>query len=539
MRRPSPLRTRLGPACVLLGTLLLWLAACGEKRAPIQLEDDTAEAPQADSSGVSLTPAEAKTLEQKVAASILLVGGHRGKHKPCGCTTPQMGGVERLAALYDLLKKRAYGGVLGLALGWIMEGNGEPQEEAKAEFIRGVFEDLEFQGILLGDTDLNVPYMVAGFGLAPVPPINVIPGDNSELEGRSNVLHVLFGERKIRVATVVDPNAEQVKTLKALRILREVLGLTTAFNQTEPDPNTLWIVAARLHDREQYQALQTALKGQGPAIVVDLTSGLYALDGGNRGDQDAIGPRPLDKDLSMFVSIDEKGKDAGVLDILVDENGKASVQFRRFPLRPAYDKLTSDSRERVLRHLDDYKDTVRARGYLRDFPTIETVEEAKYVGKFACIDCHKAVYADWETTKHAQAIPTLEKVHYVWDPECIRCHVVGFARMASASEGDAWFREASGFTDVERTNALGGVQCENCHGPGSLHAASPETNRMWTSPDGIEAWKSRCMKCHDTENSPNFIQNQSWYFDQVRHRHVPSDKRKPSKDKPDPDERDK
>lgn len=523
MRRAPLLTTRLGSACVLLASLVLWLAACGEERAPQPPKEATGPScpPPVDMSDAPLTAEETKALEQRVAASILLTGGHLGKHKPCGCTQPQMGGVERLAALKDRLATRSGGNVLGLALGWTLAGNAEPQEESKAEFIREVFQTLEFQGLLLGETDLSVPAMTADYGgggvQAPVPPINVILGERSALLGKSNVLDVLLRQRRVRVATVVDPNAPEAQALKMRGLAREVLGITTAFNQMQPDPDALWIVAARLHDKEAYDALRTALQGQGPAIVVDLSGGLYG--------QEVVKPQPLTKDLSLLVSLDEKGKGAGVLDILVDGQNRVSIAYRHFKLRPGFAELPSASRSRVKETLGYYLDSVRERDLVSNFPTVAPTSEATYVGKFKCVACHLEIYRDYEQTAHAGALGTLEDIQYAWDPECVRCHVVGWTRMASASGADSWFRYPTGFKNIDKTRELGGVGCENCHGPGSLHWQDPTNNRMFMSKDGLEGWKSRCMQCHDADNSPGFIEHGAWYFQEVNHHDVPSDKR--------------
>lgn len=529
MRLRSPAIRRLASACVLFGTLALGFAACGEDRppAPPPPADAAACPPEVDLSGVALTDEEAQALDQRVAASILLTGGHLGKHKPCGCTQPQMGGVERLAALYDRLAQRSAGPVLGLALGWVLAGNGEPQEEAKAEFIREVFNTLGFRGLLLGGPDMSVPAMSADYGgggaQTPVPPINVVLGERSDLVGRSNVLDALLRNRRIRVATVLDPSAPAAKSLKLQGLALEVLGLTTAFNQMKPDPDALWIVAARLFDKEQYDALRTALKGQGPAIIVDLSGGFLG--------QEVVDPQPIDKDLSLLVSIDDKGKGAGVLDILVDERGRQSIRYRHYKLRPAYEDMESASRDLVQETLRLYLETVRERGYVDTFPTTAPSSEATYVGKFKCIECHLEIYRDFEKTSHAHAIETLEEINYAWDPECVRCHVVGWQRLPSAGSVDAWFREPTGFVNVDKTRHLGGVGCEVCHGPGSLHVEDPATHRLFASKDGIEAWKGRCMTCHDPDNSPGFVTHQDWYFQAVNHHNVPTDVRTSTKQK--------
>ena len=97
--------------------------------------------------------------------------------------------------------------------------------------------------------------------------------------------------------------------------------------------------------------------------------------------------------------------------------------------------------------------------------------------------------------------------------------------MPSAAGEDAWFREPSAFLNVHKTRGLAGVQCENCHGPGSRHIEDPISNPLFVGKDDPEAWKARCMTCHDADNSPAFMQHGEWYTQMVNHHNVPSDTR--------------
>ena len=67
-----------------------------------------------------------------------------------------------------------------------------------------------------------------------------------------------------------------------------------------------------------------------------------------------------------------------------------------------------------------------------------------YVGADKCKMCHKTEYNSWLETGHAK---TTEKAkastERKWGPDCLKCH---------ATNSD---------------EALAGVQCEACHGPGS------------------------------------------------------------------------
>src|SRR5262249_45302394 len=83
--------------------------------------------------------------------------------------------------------------------------------------------------------------------------------------------------------------------------------------------------------------------------------------------------------------------------------------------------------------------------------------EATYVGGAACAKCHKPAVELWHKTVHAQAWKTLVEVDKQYDYDCIGCHATGFQRAGGANLATV---EKQGLVDV---------QCETCHGPGSIH----------------------------------------------------------------------
>ncbi len=159
-------------------------------------------------------------------------------------------------------------------------------------------------------------------------------------------------------------------------------------------------------------------------------------------------------------------------------------------------------------------------------------DKAQYVGAAKCKMCHKKadmgdIYGKWAATKHAKAYQALAtdaakeaaKAKGIDDPqkapECLKCHATGAA--ADPKKVSKSLKQEMG------------VQCESCHGPGSLHIRS----RMKTAKDfkGQEhPWaipagemhlptEETCRGCHNPE-SPSYKEFKlDEFLPKVRHFH--------------------
>lgn len=110
-----------------------------------------------------------------------------------------------------------------------------------------------------------------------------------------------------------------------------------------------------------------------------------------------------------------------------------------------------------------------------------------YLGAATCLRCHPAIHADWSQTAHARAFENLKPKGQETNPQCLVCHTTGYGL-------------PGGFKDLATTPGLAGVQCENCHGPGGEHAASPfEASLPVTRLDA-----QMCGGCHNQFHHPTF-----------------------------------
>jgi len=121
--------------------------------------------------------------------------------------------------------------------------------------------------------------------------------------------------------------------------------------------------------------------------------------------------------------------------------------------------------------------------YLKAFNNLFD-RNASFVGSQSCFPCHLEEFRQWEKTPHSKAFITLTSRGKEEDSKCLVCHSLGYGF-------------ESGFKNLDETPMLTNVQCESCHGPGSLHINEKFEIIEW------ETGKSErvCLECHDLGSS--------------------------------------
>ncbi len=106
----------------------------------------------------------------------------------------------------------------------------------------------------------------------------------------------------------------------------------------------------------------------------------------------------------------------------------------------------------------------------------------RYVGSDACRPCHYDRVEPWARTKMASAIKKLADFRgglFLNDARCLSCHATGY------DPG----RDNGGFDEGE--GLMAGVQCEACHGPGSLMVEKTDRRFILRTLDA-----DLCGRCH-------------------------------------------
>lgn len=143
-----------------------------------------------------------------------------------------------------------------------------------------------------------------------------------------------------------------------------------------------------------------------------------------------------------------------------------------FPAGPTPTRTTSR------RHAG--RTTLLLTGALALLPGVASAGQ-ELIGAERCGTCHVAEYEDWKKSGHAEALARLSQSQQQ-DPVCRSCHTTG------ARKDDP---------------ALSGVQCESCHGAGSLYApAHVMRDPALAELLGLEKVSATtCAPCH-TASSP-------------------------------------
>jgi Cytochrome c554 and c-prime len=114
-----------------------------------------------------------------------------------------------------------------------------------------------------------------------------------------------------------------------------------------------------------------------------------------------------------------------------------------------------------------------------------------YISSASCAECHAAQYVRWSNSAHAHATDPLPPRQFEFEVSCLSCHATGIQKPgANLSIEMARFQS---------------VQCEQCHGPGSDHAAKPGKGY-----GRIANLQSACSTCHTQQINPGFDAQSAW-----------------------------
>jgi hypothetical protein len=222
------------------------------------------------------------------------------------------------------------------------------------------------------------------------------------------------------------------------------------------------------------------------AELAELDDRIAALDKALKSWKEKLSPedRQVRSAQHHLASLREERERLGALDV-TPPSGRSSFSFRLVQL--PWD-LPQDPE--ILSLMDAFDEELKKINLAHAGTLPEPKPgEAVYVGVETCLECHDETQAFWDDTRHSHAWETLEKLGKTFDAECVSCHVTGYGKAGGSILGQTKGRED--------------VQCESCHGPGSLHVDA-ETDEDYARTIVKTPPEDNCTVCHNKHHSPHF-----------------------------------
>ena len=407
------------------------------------------------------TPAAAKPTPD---ARLYFVSDLAGQLEPCGCVKDQPGGLDHLAATIknDAAAVRArglffVGPTLSKAAPVDESASEKPQRDAEARAIAKALEAMSANFALLGAPD-------RARDLADVAP--ALPRPQS----------VALGAQKVgtgAVSTLVFSLNDAA--LDAKKAATEMEAMKAAWPAPAP----------------QFFVLLTT-QGRGNAKrIAEFAPFLDAVVVGRDAmpnDENTEGFAPEQVGKTWVLEPANHGQQVAALDLWLNDGKGPAAAARQLDVRDIAG--SEPSVLAVMRDMDKVLNDANAKRFASVMPTKAPAGTASYVGVKVCGSCHEDALHVWEKTGHAAAYATLDKVHKNFNLDCVGCHVTGYDR--------------PGGSNVTHVEGLKDVQCEVCHGPGSKHAASPNTVFPVNPNPGADV----CTGCHHPPHVKSFDFNE-------------------------------
>ncbi len=449
--------------------------------------------------------AQPGAMPSKPSFTVFALAETRGQIGPCGCTTDPLGDITRTTQLVEDARKA--GPVLVVDAGSLLysqnpvPANLDAQEELKADLIANLYtKQINVAAVGLGPADTakgpdkqrfprvesNVtggyqtrPPIVTQVGEVKVGVFGVIGEDTFKVQVSDPVAAGKQAVAKLKAdgAQVIIALVQASKKGEAAQLVKDIGGVDLAIaglGALAPEPEEIeveptkagagWLVIPG--NRGQIVSrIDVFAHGQGPLV-------------------DAIGPAAAkakiaafdkelasrDAELARFAQ--DKASDAAF--VAQKKQERAGVVAARDKLAkqplvpPATGSFFTLDQVKINKALacsvpaqTEVNAFYAAAGAANvkaaaDKPVVEPAKgQASYVGMAACGDCHDAAVKFWDKTVHATAWKTLVDRGQQFDYDCIGCHVTGWQK--------------PGGSNLAHNEPLRNVQCETCHGPGSIH----------------------------------------------------------------------
>jgi len=390
---------------------------------------------------------------------VVLSGDVQGYLSPCGCSSPMMGGIRRMASVVRSLETS--GQTTFLENGGMVDGVSR-QDEMKAETLVQTVADLDVAAVNVGLADARLG-----------------PGSMLQLSQLSDDKLI-----SLSLAHPRDHNLGDTVVSGPFLVGGATDSGTSVATILGDTPVALDASVKSLVDAAGEAGLKPILMLQGSrdtaVALANRFPGLALIQYSSYGEP----PQKMEMvGRTVLATTGDRGKH---IVEFVYRDGRFTG-YRSMALGPEYRDDPDASR-----YYAAYLRRVTSEKLLDKVPRAVT---PAYAGSWACISCHPAAGRVWKSSGHRHALSALQDQGHALDPDCVSCHVTGLA-------------STKGYRSTRSTPQFAGVGCESCHGPALAHAQNPSTR----VPKLTEA---ACTGCHNTLNSPNF--DFATYWPKIKH----------------------
>ena len=437
--------------------------------------------------------------EEKPDLALVLTGEMLGYLRPCGCSAGQHGGLARRGGLLEFLRDEKGWQTLPVDLGDLIGkegplGMGGPFEELRYETAIESMKALGYQVVGVGLKDLNITaLLVTGQAInsEPMRLINANVREKKEDDGH-DVLDGFFNEFIVGSGTLEAGGLKvAVGAVTADSLAEENFDQTVVITPTDKAVEDL--LAHMKEADADLKVLLAHMSEDDAQALAQRHPGFDLVLCRSRFEDSATSEATMIGD-TMVTWVGRKGKSVGVVGFWKDRQPRL-----RFELVALDERFGESAAMNAI--YAGFVDSIRQRDFLAEIPKTALEDGNAYVGAAKCSQCHVKAYEKWKTTKHSRATEALVNAPIPgqqFNPECIVCHVTGV-------------NHETGFRSIEETPLLTGNQCENCHGPGKLHAEDPRNAaKVLPMKRSRLNVKTRCMECHDAENDIHFDFDECW-----------------------------
>jgi hypothetical protein len=454
--------------------------------------------------------------DRKPDVVLVLSGQQHGYLEPCGCSSPQYGGLpRRYNFLQGLIKERGWP-VVAVDVGDIAQRAG-PQALLKYKYSMEALKRLNYTAVGVGENEMRMPLLdaLAAFALNNESPRTLAANLLNKEQNFPNMVYSSAvgggkdGVPAVGVVGVVGPSVTKSVRDADVRFDANDKVIPGALKELEGKKPDLLVL---LYQGSVDEAKACAKKYPQFQVILCLTQ-----------EEEPSGD-PVKEGQTLIIGVGHKGRYVGAVGAYKTGKDERPWDLRYQLVQIGLEYETPEGKEAdnpILAKLEEYTQEVKRDNYLAKFPRTNhpvqlAFKNATYVGSDKCKKCHEEAYKVWIDSPHAHAYKTLvEKAKpslRQYDGECVVCHVTGFGYQG-------------GFTDEKQTPHLMNNGCENCHGPGSAHIKdnyneelralmNPYKTKPNETPEAkaqrINRLDQSCQKCHDIDNDVHFTFAEKW-----------------------------